>query len=373
MKASLLLIDDSESQSNLIRASLERLGYKVTHASSGAEGLQLARTLSPDLVLLDVVMQDIDGFAVCRWLKMNADTRDIPVIMLTVRAELADRVEGLNIGADDYLAKPFADEELEARIFAALRVKAAHAELRGRNQQLESMLHSVEALASTDALTGLFNRRRFSDVLKREFAVTKRYRNTLSCLMMDLDHFKQINDRYGHDAGDQVLKEVARRITGSLREVDLAARYGGEEFVVLLPHTGRVDARVVAERLLRNIRGQSFQFGNEVHTLTVSIGYAGNGDVHSDRAEDLVKLADLALYEAKRAGRNRTVMYSAGSQEEKPSTPSSAPAPARQFPPSFPAPAVPFAIALPGVPTLPAAPETPSKTERSPKSGKPVG
>jgi diguanylate cyclase (GGDEF)-like protein len=304
---------------------------------------------------------------------MNADTRDIPVIMLTVRGALADRVEGLNIGADDYLAKPFADEELEARIFAALRVKAAHAELRDRNQQLESMLHSVEALASTDALTGLFNRRRFSDVLKREFAVTKRYRNTLSCLMMDLDHFKQINDRYGHDAGDQVLKEVARRITGSLREVDLAARYGGEEFVVLLPHTGRVDARVVAERLLRNIRGQSFQFGSEVHTLTVSIGYAGNADVHSDRAEDLVKLADLALYEAKRAGRNRTVMYSADAAEERPATPSSAPAPARQFPPSFPAPAVPFAITLPGVPTLPAGPEAPVKGETSPKSGKVIG
>ena len=171
-------------------------------------------------MLLDVVMPDIDGFAVCRWLKMNAETRDIPIIMLTVRTALADRVEGLNIGADDYLAKPFDDQELEARIFAALRVKAAHAELRDRNQQLESMLHSVEALASTDALTGLFNRRRFADVLRREFAVTKRYKNTLSCLLLDLDHFKQINDRFGHDAGDQVLKEVARRITGSLREVD---------------------------------------------------------------------------------------------------------------------------------------------------------
>lgn len=113
----------------------------------------------------NLLMADIDGFAVCRWLKMNAETRDIPVIMLTVRSALADRVEGLNIGAHDYLAKPFEDEELEARIFAALRVKAVHAELRGRNQELESMLHSVEALASTDALTGLFNRRRFADVL----------------------------------------------------------------------------------------------------------------------------------------------------------------------------------------------------------------
>jgi diguanylate cyclase (GGDEF)-like protein len=359
MKAHLLLIDDSETQSNLIREALERLGYQVTRASSGAEGLQLARSVSPDLVLLDVVMPDIDGFAVCRWLKMNAETRDIPVIMLTVRGAVADRVEGLNIGADDYLAKPFEDEELEARIFAALRVKAAYSELRGRNQQLESMLHSAEALAATDSLTGLFNRRRFADVLKREFAVTKRYRNTLSCIMLDLDHFKQINDRFGHDAGDQVLKEVARRIIASLREVDLAARYGGEEFVILLPHTSRKDARVVADRLLRNVSAQQFQFGSEILTITVSIGYAGNADVASERAEDLVKAADLALYEAKNAGRNRVVMYSPRDGSATVDRSSSAPPAAQRLPPSMPAPAGPFAINVPGVTTIPPAAQPP--------------
>ncbi len=346
MKANLLLIDDSESQSNQIREALERLGYQVALASSGVEGLRLARSSAPDLVLLDVVMPDIDGFAVCRWLKMNAETRDIPVIMLTVRNALADRVEGLHIGADDYLAKPFDDVELEARIFASLRVKAAHSELRGRNQQLESMLHSVEALASTDALTGLFNRRRFSDVLKREFAVTKRYRNTLSCLLLDLDHFKQINDRFGHDAGDQVLKEVARRITGSLREVDLAARYGGEEFVILLPHTSKKDARIVAERVLSNVRKQEFTFGGETLRVTTSIGCAGNSDVISDNAEDLVKAADVALYEAKNAGRNCVVMY--GSKSGDGAAGDSLSAPAMPFPGSLPAPAGPFAVTLSG-------------------------
>lgn len=347
MKAHILLIDDSEAQSNQIRQALERLGYRVTVASSGVAGLQLARSAAPDLVLLDVVMADIDGFAVCRWLKMNADTRDIPVIMLTVRNALADRVEGLNIGADDYLAKPFEDEELEARIFAALRVKAAHAELRERNQQLEIMLHSVEALASTDPLTGLYNRRRFTDVLKREFAVTKRYKNTLSCLLLDLDHFKSINDRFGHDAGDQVLKEVARRISGSLREVDLAARYGGEEFVVLLPHTSKGDALIVAERLLKNVSRQAFNFGSELVTVTASIGCAGNSDVQSDQAEDLVKAADIALYEAKNAGRNRVVRYSGAGVEAGVGAPPSLPAPAMPFPASLPAPAGPYVVSLP--------------------------
>jgi two-component system, cell cycle response regulator len=309
VKAKLLLIDDSEAQSGQIKTVLERLGYSVECAHSGVEGLRLARSLQPDLVLLDVVMTDIDGFAVCRWLKMNADTREIPVIMLTVRTALADRVEGLNIGADDYLSKPFQDEELEARIFAALRVKAAHAELKERNLQLESMLHHVEALAITDALTGLYNRRRFADVLKREFAVTKRYRNTLSCLMIDLDHFKRINDQYGHDAGDQVLKEAARRISSSLREVDVPSRYGGEEFAILLPHTGKKEAFVVAERLRNAIKAVEFHFSGDTLRVSASIGISGNIDVPTGQAEDLVKAADLALYEAKRAGRDRAVMF----------------------------------------------------------------
>jgi two-component system, cell cycle response regulator len=369
MKANLLLIDDSEAQSNKIREALERLGYRVTLAASGVEGLQLARKTLPDLVLLDVVMADIDGFAVCRWLKMNAETRDIPVIMLTVRTALADRVEGLNIGADDYLAKPFEDQELEARIFAALRVKAAHAELRERNQQLESMLHSVEALASTDALTGLFNRRRFADVLRREFAVTKRYKNTLSCLLLDLDHFKQINDRFGHDAGDQVLKEVARRITGSLREVDLAARYGGEEFVILLPHTSKGDAQIVAERLLKNVRKQQFTFDGEVVTVTVSIGCAGNSDVQSSNPEDLVKAADIALYEAKNNGRNRLAMYSSAGEERTVGSAHSLPAPALPFPASIPAPAGPFSISMPTADVRP--PATPAtSTDTVPGPGR---
>lgn len=353
MKANLLLIDDSEAQANKIKDVLERLGYGVVVAASGVEGLRLARTTSPDLVLLDVVMSDIDGFAVCRWLKMNAETRDIPIIMLTVRTALADRVEGLNIGADDYLAKPFEDQELEARIFAALRVKAAHSELRDRNQQLESMLHSVEALASTDALTGLFNRRRFADVLRREFAVTKRYKNTLSCLLLDLDHFKQINDRFGHDAGDQVLKEVARRILGSLREVDLAARYGGEEFVVLLPHTSKGDARIVAERLLKNVRKQEFTFAGEVLTVTTSIGCAGNSDVQSSNPDDLVKAADIALYEAKKNGRNRVAMYGNAGDERTVGSAHSLPVPAMPFPASLPAPAAPFNVAMPADVRLP--------------------
>ena len=263
LKAKLLLVEDSDSQGSHVKRTLEAMGYGVTWARSGIEGLKLARTDPPDLVILDVVMADVDGFAVCRWLKMHSETREIPIIMLTVRGELQDRIEGLNVGANDYLPKPFADEELEARIFAALRVRATQTELRERNQQLESMLHHVEALAITDALTGLFNRRRFSDVLRREFAVTRRYQNALSCLMVDIDHFKRINDRFGHEMGDRVLKEVAQALSQNLREVDLPARYGGEEFAILLPHTPKLNALVVAERIANRVRQLSFQFREE--------------------------------------------------------------------------------------------------------------
>jgi two-component system, cell cycle response regulator len=311
VKANLLLIEDSDVQGSAVKRTLETLGYNVSWARSGIEGLKLARTERPDLVILDVVMADVDGFAVCRWLKMTSDTRDIPVIMLTVKADVHDRVEGLNVGANDYLPKPFADEELEARILAALRVRATQSELRERNQQLEAMIHRVEALAITDPLTGLFNRRRFADVLRREFAVTKRYQNVLSCLMIDIDHFKLINDHHGHDFGDSVLKDVATTLLHNLREVDLACRYGGEEFAVLLPHTAKENALVVAERITRCVRELKLEPGGATVSVSVSIGIASTKDVTTNEAEELVRSADVALYEAKRLGRDRIVIFAA--------------------------------------------------------------
>jgi two-component system cell cycle response regulator len=266
----------------------------------------------PDLVVLDVVMRDMDGLAVCRWLKMSPDTRDIPVLMLTVKGELHQRVEGLNIGANDYLPKPFADEELEARIFASLRVKASAIELRKRNTELESMLHHVEALAITDPLTGLFNRRRFADVLRHEFAMTRRYGSALSCVMIDVDHFKSINDRRGHNVGDQVLRALAGRFSQNLREVDLAARYGGEEFAILLPQTPKVGAVVVAERIAHRVRGEPFGMEGSNFSVTVSIGVASTSDIDSENPDDLVRAADTALYLAKGRGRDRVVAYSVG-------------------------------------------------------------
>jgi len=320
VKGKLLLVEDSETQGSRIQSMLQKQGYDVLWARSGIEGLKFARQDRPDLIVLDVVMQDMDGLSVCRWLKMSGESRDIPIIMLTVRGELQERVEGLNVGADDYLPKPFADEELEARIFASLRVKAAEVELKKRNSELQSMLHHVEALAITDPLTGLFNRRRFDDVLRREFAMTKRYSTPLSCLMVDVDYFKRINDLYGHDAGDRVLKGVASRVTARLREVDTPARYGGEEFAILLPQTPKQGALVVAERMAALVRKDHFEFDDGSASVTVSIGLAESRDVTGNSPEGLVKAADSALYLAKSRGRDQVIVYSP--EAEPPQSPS---------------------------------------------------
>lgn len=311
MKARVLLIEDSKSQAVEIRNLLEHMGYEVLWADGGISGLKVARKERPDIILLDVVMPDMDGYTVCRWLKLNEATREIPIIMLTVKGELENRIEGLEKGANDYLAKPFNERELEARIYAALRTKALQTELKEKNRELKELLQKVEVMAITDPLTGLHNRRRFYDALKKEFASTKRYNYPLSCMLIDIDYFKKINDRYGHLAGDQVLKEMARILSSSTRETDILARFGGEEFVLLLPHTSKENALAVAERMIKKIRNHTVRFGNAAIKVTASIGIASLTDLNEDDGEeDLLRYADAALYAAKEKGRNRIETFS---------------------------------------------------------------
>jgi diguanylate cyclase (GGDEF)-like protein len=232
--------------------------------------------------------------------------------MTTIRGEVSDKVEGLHVGADDYLAKPVDTRELEARIFAALRAKAARSELQKRNTQLEEMLRHAETLALTDSLTGLFNRRRCAELARRELAVTRRYKNPLSCVMIDLDHFKRINDVHGHAAGDEVLRTVAHLLSQNLREVDVAARYGGEEFALLLPHTAKMNAWIVAERLRTKIEALELSYESQTLSVTASFGVADDKDAPTGRWEDLFRAADIALYRAKGRGRNQTVLAEPG-------------------------------------------------------------
>lgn len=308
-KATILLVEDNKGQATLIRNYLTHSGYDVVYAENGISAFKAARTNSIDLILLDRILPDMDGSEVCRWLKLDHKTRDIPIIMLTVRSAMSDKVSGLEAGADDYLPKPFEEAELNARIYARLRAKTQQDELKKKAVQLEDMLTRVETLAIMDPLTGLFNRRRFEAILLNEFKRANRYQTPLSCMMIDIDHFKEVNDTFGHQAGDIVLKEVAHIIQTSLREVDTTARWGGEEFIVLSPSTTKENTIRAAERIRESVLTHTFSgIGNK--QITVSIGVAGMHDgVECETPDKLVHAADIAMYNAKKNGRNR-VEYS---------------------------------------------------------------
>ncbi|MBT9537506.1 MAG: diguanylate cyclase, partial [Nitrospirae bacterium] len=243
---------------------------------------------------------------VCRWLKLNEDTKGIPIIMLTVKKDVKDKVAGLEAGADDYLPKPYNNVELNARIFACLRTKALQDELKQKNHQLEELLKRLEIMAITDSLTGLYNRRHLETILKEEFKRTFRYKTPLTCMMIDIDHFKAVNDAFGHHAGDAVLKETAKIITENAREIDTVARWGGEEFIIIFPQTKKEEALQAASRILRIISEYNFpDIPGERITVSIGITSIPNPSLSIDTEEKLIQTADCALYEAKRKGRNR--------------------------------------------------------------------
>ncbi len=303
-KAKVLLVEDNKLQADIIREFLSRNGYEVVTVDNGVAAFKAAQMHHVDIVLLDRILPDMDGGDVCRWLKIDPNTRDIPIIMLTAKAGLDDKISGLEAGADDYLPKPFEESELNARIFVRLRSKAHEDELKQKNRQLEDMLMRVESLAIMDPLTGLYNRRRFEAILSTEFKRSHRYNNPLSCLVIDVDHFKKINDTHGHQTGDAVLKECAQVIQNTIREVDTAARWGGEEFIILVPNTSKENGKRAAERIWKAVGGHAFAVLPGVQ-VTVSIGVAGIPDPAIQTTEQLIHTADVAMYEAKKKGRNR--------------------------------------------------------------------
>src|SRR5215831_11748929 len=232
-----LIVDDDHNQVVSVQKGLAHHGYQFCEASDGAQALAAVREQRPDLILMDVEMPALGGVEVCRIIKANQGESGfgfIPVILMTAQHSTA-KIEGLELGADDFLIKPFDMMELSARVKSMLRLKALQDALLQKNKELDKKRQELLALSRTDGLTGLFNRRYFEERLAFEFARASRYRTPLSCVMADVDHFKALNDRYGHAFGDKVLREVASVAREMLRDVDLIARYGGEELIALLP------------------------------------------------------------------------------------------------------------------------------------------
>ncbi|MDP2156722.1 MAG: diguanylate cyclase [Nitrospirota bacterium] len=292
-RPTILVVDDSPASIEAISAIL-REENEVLTAGSGTEGLRLALTEHPDLILLDIIMPDIDGYKVCTELRLNSRTKFIPVIFLTARTEEEYEAKGLELGAIDYITKP---------VFAPI-VKA-----RVRNHlQLKQYRDMLESLSTTDCLTETANRRRFDEYLDQEWRRASRTGKPLSLIMADIDYFKNFNDNYGHIAGDACLSLFAATLADVARRAgDLFARYGGEEFACILPETPPEGALKVAERFRDAINSLSLPHAHSsvAGHVTLSFGVATIDPSREVAQGTLVDMADKMLYESKRNGRNR--------------------------------------------------------------------
>jgi diguanylate cyclase (GGDEF)-like protein len=297
-----LIADDDHVSRQYVAALLRRNGMVVEMAEDGPGALASARDQDLDLVLLDLMMPGLDGLDCCRLIKGITREEFLPVMLLTSKTDADSRVTGLRIGADDYVTKPFDERELMARIKNLLRLKRMHDNINEARARLEQ-------LAVQDELTGLFNYRYLHTRLNEEFKRSERYRDPLACVMLDIDYFKRVNDRFGHDAGDAVLREVAKRLRKAVREIDVVTRYGGEEFLLVLPSTNFSGALSVADRVWRSVGSELFALPGGPEHVSISVGVAVFPSRDIKTKDQLIKAADKALYQAKADGRDRICVF----------------------------------------------------------------
>jgi diguanylate cyclase (GGDEF)-like protein len=310
MSGKILIIDDSIENRQLLWRTLGKAGYEIVEAGDGQQGLTRAVEVLPELILLDVVMPELDGYQVCEVLKKDPRTKNIPVIFLSANSETKDKIKGLELGGADYIAKPFDRGEVLARVHTQLKIRRltkklmqANLELHQKNTELEEANAAITQLMRSDSLTGLANRRYFLEVLGNIMFLARRHHTPLSLIMADLDHFKTINDTYGHARGDQVLKDFGTLLKKYSRREDLVARFGGEEFIAALPLTDLLGAISFAEKLRLGLEGMEWE-----QIKCKVTGSFGISQFHTeDTPESFIERADQALYGAKAAGRNRVM------------------------------------------------------------------
>jgi diguanylate cyclase (GGDEF)-like protein len=289
----ILIVDDTVKNLQLLGSVLKAENYKIAVATNGNQAIITANDIKPDLILLDVMMPELDGFETCKKLKSIPETSEIPVIFLTAKVETEDIIEGFKVGAVDYVTKPFNTYELKARV-------KTHVELKISKDLLEQKNVILKKLSITDGLTGLFNHRYTTDALAKLIEENNRYKEPLSISMFDIDNFKKANDEYGHLFGDEVLVKISSSIEGSLRKTDLVGRYGGEEFLVLFAHTGLKGAAESVERIIKSV--ENLKWEKENFKITISAGVCEKKD---EDIATLIKRADELLYTAKNNGKNR--------------------------------------------------------------------
>ncbi len=301
----ILVVDDVPVNIQLLVTYLAAEGYDVVSAKDGHDAMKAVKEHQPDLILLDVMMPKMNGFKVCEAIKSDDASKFIPVILVTALNELEDKIKGMDSGADDFLAKPFNKLELLVRVRSLLRIKHLHDELQEKVVELQRTKEELRQLAITDGLTSLYNYRYFRDQLLQELKRAQRHSLKVAVVMIDIDHFKQYNDKNGHPAGDVVLKDIARLLRDNIRNIDLAARYGGEEFSLILIETDKPSAKIVSEKIRKLVEDYGFAYESSQPDgkLTISSGDATFPEDGED-FDTLVSKADQRLYRAKEAGRN---------------------------------------------------------------------
>lgn len=301
----ILVVDDDPSTILIVKEALKSEGYLVESAENGAAALEKMEDWSPSLVLLDINMPGINGVDTLKEIRKKKDYTS--TMFVSGNSKTGDIIGGLDSGADDYICKPFNVMELLARVRAQLRIKKLQDQLKVANSKLEK-------LVVTDDLTGLFNMRSLYDRLDRELARGSRFNRRLAVVMMDMDHFKSVNDSNDHLFGSFVLSEVGKIIQKNIRKIDFAARYGGDEFLIVLSEVDLKGAQSFCERLRSGLEKATFTKDGYSMNLTCSLGFAITDPTIPIPAKELVRKADHALYEAKETGRNRVCYYNLKSE-----------------------------------------------------------
>lgn len=310
--ASILVIDDQPGNLALLQRILTSRGYKVNLETSGMTAITVAKKNPPDLILLDIYLPGMDGYDVCLKLKEIEELKDIPVIFISTLSDVLDKVKAFSVGGIDYITKPFDFEEVLARVHTHLKIRRLQTQLEEKTANLEAEIirrikaeKELKRLASLDSLTGIHNRRTFFNLAEIELERALRYGNSTTLLLIDIDHFKKVNDCFGHLTGDQVLINFANLCKNNLRPFDLVARYGGEEFIALLPRTDLETGKSIAERIRLLLKGKNFNCKKHEVSVTISTGITELDHTKPATLAALIEQADQALYQAKRLGRNR--------------------------------------------------------------------
>ena len=291
MAEKILVVDDNPLNIRLLQDILEDEGYCVETSDKSTMVPDMVRAGKHDVILLDVMMPEMDGFQVCHLLKEDPGLKDIPVIMVTARTEGDAVKRGLEEGAFDYIKKPIDEVEVVARVQSALRYKE-------QQDQLKEM-------AYRDGLTGLFNHGLLIDLFDKEYRKQEREQGMIAFVMLDIDFFKKVNDTCGHPVGDMVLQKMAGILTRSTRSNDIVGRYGGEEFAIVIPGTTREDLCSMCERIRQGVAEEIFVSAGDEIRITISIGACWKGPMDNMDIKNMIEKADEALYRAKESGRNR--------------------------------------------------------------------